>query len=496
MTTPAIELALLGGRVIDPETGVDGIRNVGITAGRIVAVTSERLRADRELDAAGLVVAPGFIDLHSHAQTLAGARLQVLDGVTTALDLESGTLPVSATYAAAEREGRPINFGYSASWALARLSVVAGVDRSGDDPRTPIEFFEEAQAEPRWNTPADADELERILAGIATGLDEGGLGVGVLLGYAPDSDPAEFARVAALAARRGVPVFTHSRTMSVLDPRSSTDGVREIIDVAATTGAHLHVCHLNSTSLRQIEAIVALVGEAQARGVRLTTETYPYGVGSTGIGASFFAPEQFARLGTPTTAITYLPTGERVADLTRLAELRAVDPGGLCTFEYFDVAQPDDLRLLLTSVTLPGGVIASDAMPLTLPAGRTVTDEWPLPTEARAHPRSAGTFARTLRWLVRDLAAFDLPEAIRRMTLGPAQILESAVPAMRRKGRVQVGADADLVVFDPEHVGDAATFEHLLPSTGMQHVLVDGRLVVTDGVLDLAANPGRAIRRT
>lgn len=489
-----MRIAIVGGRVIDPETGLDAIRTVVVEGDRIASITTDAVEADRTIDASGLVVAPGFIDLHSHAQTIAGARLQALDGVTTALELEGGALPVAETYAQAEREGRAINFGFSSSWALARLSVVAGTSWSATAGETPIEVFEEEQAHPRWNTPASASELEGILREIEAGLDEGGIGVGVLLGYAPGSHPDEFRRVAELAARRGVPVFAHSRAISMVEPGSSIEAIREIVGVAESTGAHVHVCHLNSTSLRLIDEIREEVLAARARGVRLSTETYPYGAGSTGIGASFFAPEEFHRLGAPTTAIQYLPTGEHVASLERLAELRATDPGGLCIFEYLDPARPEDLRLLLQSFTMPDGIIASDAMPLTLPAGQRVTDEWPLPAEAQAHPRSAGTFARTLRWLVRELGVFDLAEGIRRISFEPARLLEQSVPAMRGKGRLQVGADADIVVFDPETVTDTATFEVLSPSTGIQYVLVGGQFVVVDGQLDTSARPGRAVR--
>jgi dihydroorotase-like cyclic amidohydrolase len=492
--SPRCDIALLGGRVIDPESGLDAVRHVGIVDGHVAAVTPDRLDAAREIDVSGLVVAPGFIDLHSHAQSLSGARLQAMDGVTTALELEAGAIPVDAAYARAAREGRPIHFGFSAGWALARLAVMTGAEWSTDDPRTPIEFFEDEQARERWGAPSDERELAAILQRIGDGLDEGGIGVGVLLGYAPGTDRAEFQAVAALAAARGMPVFTHSRTMSMVGPGSSGEGIAEIVRVAESSGAHVHVCHLNSTSLRLIGGIGSEITAAQARGVRLSTEAYPYGAGSTGIGAAFFDPDRFARLGVPTTAVRYLPTGERIAGLDRLAELRRTDPGGLCTVDLLDLERPDDLELLLEAITMPGGAIASDAMPLVVPGGSRIGSEWPPPAGARVHPRSAGTFARTLGWLVRELGVLDLTDAIRRMSLTPAALLEQAAPAMRRKGRLQVGADADIVVFDADQVADAATFDEVRPSIGIRHVLVDGRFVIEDTRLDPTASPGRPVR--
>jgi N-acyl-D-aspartate/D-glutamate deacylase len=123
-----------------------------------------------------------------------------------------------------------------------------------------------------------------------------------------------------------------------------------------------------------------------------------------------------------------------------------------------------------------------------------VHDEWPPPAGAATHPRSAGCFARTFSWLVRDLGVFTLMDAIERVTYIPASILESAVPAMRKKGRVQVGADADLTIFDPETIADQATFEAVRPSTGFHHVLVRGVFVIRDGAVIPTSRPGRAIR--
>jgi hypothetical protein len=493
-----VDLLLIGGRVLDPESGLDAVRNVGVTDGRISYVGTDRVRAEREVDITGQVLAPGFIDLHSHAQTPLGLSLQAMDGVTTSLDLEAGTLPVGLAYERAEAEGRPINFGWSSSWALARMAVLDEVpipDENWPDPLpTSVEIFESNQTRPRWNSLATAYEVDAILDRVEQGVSEGGIGIGVLLGYSPLSGRDEYFRTARLAERLGVPAFTHSRQMSNVEPGSSLDGALEIIGAAAGTGAQMHICHVNSTSLRRIDDVSAAVQHARAAGNRVTTEGYPYARSSTGIGASFFEPSQLDRMGITTESIQYLPTGERIANVARLEELRRVDPGGLCVIDYLDADDPADLKLLLTGLTMPDSAIASDAMPLVYQGRHDLRDGWPLPEGAAAHPRSVACFARTFRWLVRELGAFSLIEAVRRCSLLPAQILEESVPAMREKGRVRIGADADLVVFDPDRVTDAATFERLAPSEGFRHVLVGGTFVVEGGELQVGVRPGRAIR--
>ena len=487
----------VGGRVIDPETGLDGIRNVGVRDGAITYIGRERPPADDVVDVTGLVVSPGFIDLHSHAQSPTGLLLQAQDGVTTSLDLEAGSLPIDLVYARAESEGRPINFGFSSSWALARMAVLDGVelpDESYADPLpSSVHIFEDNQTRPRWNSLASDYEVAAILDRVEQGVHEGGIGIGVLLGYSPESGRDEYYRTAVLAERLGVPAFTHSRQMSNVEPGSSLDGTLEIIAAAAGTGAAMHICHINSTSLQRIDDVSAAVESAQRRGNRITTEGYPYARSSTGVGAAFFEPDKLHRMGITTESIQYLPTGERIADVERLVQLRATDPGGLCIIDYLDADDPAQLAMLLRGLTLEGGAIASDAMPL-IHGAHHLHDEWPVPAGASTHPRSAGCFARTFGWLVRDLGVFSLNEAIRRVTLIPATIIEEAAPAMRKKGRVQVGADADLTIFDPDTISDLATFETVSASTGFRHVLVGGVYVVRNGAVVPESRPGRAIR--
>jgi N-acyl-D-glutamate deacylase len=485
------DLVVSNGRVIDPETGLDGIRSVGIRNGRIAAISRTPLRGRTVLDAKGLVVAPGFIDLHAHGQDLPAARMQAFDGVTTALELEQGTLPVAAASERVAREGRPINYGFSASWLFARIAEKEGMEPTGAGT-----FFQEAQRRKGWqHTLASPEESGRIIARVEQGLEEGALGIGVLAGYAPGHGRKEAFAVAELAARIGVPTFTHVRYNSVIEPQSSFEAIEEIVSLAAATGAHMHINHLNSTSTRDIARISELVRGAQGRGLRITTEAYTYGAGSTVVGAELFRGNWRERWGGATAGDIEL-AGVPFNDST-LAEAQAKTPGEWIIAHFMRPERSAaDREYLDQSVLLPGGAIASDAMPWTS-KGQTLTgDVWPLPDDAFAHPRSAGTFTRFLRDFVRERQKVSLREGLRRMTLIPAQILERSVPAMKRKGRVQLGADADLVAFDLATVSDRGTYTRPnQTAVGMRYVIVNGTPVIRDGALVRDALPGRAIRR-
>jgi N-acyl-D-aspartate/D-glutamate deacylase len=291
-----------------------------------------------------------------------------------------------------------------------------------------------------------------------------------------------------------MPTFTHARDLVEYTPDGPVDGAEEIVRVAGESGAHMHYCHVNSTTLRHADRVLALVERAQRAGARVSTEAYPYGAGMTGIGAAFLAPERLADRGLTPTAIIYAPTGEEVSSAGRLDELRATDPGGLAIIRQLDDDDPADRSVLLRYLTFPGSVIASDAMPLTWIGAAPEPAAWPLPPAAVTHPRTAGTYARSIRTLSRD-AGMPLPEILAKCSLEPALLLQDRVPAMRRKGRVSAGSDADLVVFDPEGITDQATYtDSTRPSSGIRHVLVNGTFVVRDGELDPDARPGRPIR--
>jgi N-acyl-D-aspartate/D-glutamate deacylase len=499
------DLVLRGGRVIDPESGLDTVRDVAVASGRIAAVgTGLTARGGRgDVDVAGQVVTAGFIDLHSHVSDLGGLRLQAMDGVTTALELEAGVTPVARAYRRAADEGRPINYGFAASWAMARMEAVGGLP-----PEASLGTFMARISDPAWQQPAEPTHVGALLARLAEDLADGALGIGVLLGYAPAASPAEYLSVAGLAAQAGVPTFTHARDLIEMVPATLADGAEEIVRAAAETGAHMHYCHVNSTSQRHIDRVLGLVARAQAAGSRVTTEAYPYGSGMTGIGAAFLAPERLGERGLSPSSLTYAPTGERVASASRLRELRATDPGGLVIIDLLDEHDPADRALLMRSLTFPGAVVASDAMPVTWTVPPADPQAWPLPPAAITHPRTAGTFSRALRLLTREHSRalsgegspsrggqLSLGQALAKCSLEPARLLQDRVPALRSKGRLQPGGDADIVVFDPDAVTDRASYRHSTrPSDGIRHVLVNGAFVVRNGDLVADARPGRPVR--
>jgi N-acyl-D-aspartate/D-glutamate deacylase len=454
------DLVLRGGRVMDPETGLDAVRDVGISGDRITAVSAVPLPGARVLDVRGLVVAPGFIDLHSHGQDPENDRLKVQDGVTTALELELG-VPDLRRFLDGRRGRALVHFGATASHPWARVAAFGGSAGPG-------ELVPPSGA--ATNEPATAEQRARILERLAAELEAGGLGVGMGISYTPGATRLEVIEAFRLAAERRVPVFTHVRSAGRVEPGSSIEAVSEVIGAAAVTGASLHIVHINSSGLQDAPECLRLVEGARARGLDVTTEAYPYGAGMTAINSALFDAGWQERLGIGYGDLQRVETGER---LTRES------------FERLHSSPRQELVLLFLN---PRSIV--DAV-ITHPLVAIASDG--LVHEGKGHPRGAGTYARILGRYVRDEGRLTLMDALRKMSLMPAQRLERATAAARRKGRLQVGADADVVVFDPGEVRDRASYDDpSAPSAGFRFVIVSGTLVVEDGQLVEGMAPGAA----
>ena len=454
---PALDLVLVGGRVMDPESGLDAVRNVGIAQGRIVRISAGPLAGQRSLDARGLVVAPGFIDLHQHAQDPASGRLKALDGVTTALEMEIGAPDVEA-FLRRKAGHSLIHYGTSASHAAARALAFG----------TPLEPDALVpQSGHATNDAASAEQLRAIEQRLAHELDAGALGIGMGIQYTPGATRSEVIGVFRQAAARRVPVFTHVRSFGRLEPGSSIEAVSEVIGAVAVTGASLQIVHVNSSCLRDGLECMALIAGARARGLDVTTEAYPYVAGMTAVNSALFDGTWREKLGIDYDALRLPDTGERLTR-ARFEQLHAAPtPQPVLVF----MNQDETVDALIAQ---PLVSIASDG--------------------EDGHPRNAGTFSRVLARHVRELRSITLMDALRKMSLMPAQRLETATTAARRKGRVREGADADLVVFDPQTVADHATYDKPRePSSGMRYVLVGGTVVVDHGKVVDDIYPGTAL---
>ena len=365
--------------------------------------------------------------------------------MTTAFELEVGVSDIDAWYAA--RSGKAvINYGASVGHVAVRMKVM------GD----PGVFLPSG---PAGSREATAAEVEQIKAGVRRGLERGAVGVGFGIAYTPQAARSEILDVFAEAGRAGAPAFVHMRDG---DPVAAA---QEVLALALATGTPLHIVHVQSTGGRQTANVLRLIGMPRERGFDMTTEMYPYTAGTSMIESVRYDNwEQFpdARF----QDFLWPATGER---LTRelFAKYRKIG-GPVVIF-----GNTEDVVSL--AVAHPLTMIASDGNP--------------------SHPRGSGTYARVLGRYVREQKALTLVDAIRKMTIMPARRLDKLIPAMQRKGRISVGADADITIFDPERVIDAATYEApATASIGMRHVLVGGTFVVRDARLQAGAFPGQGIR--
>jgi len=433
--------------VIDPESKLDAVRNVGIRAGRIEAISDQALNGTRVIDATGLVVAPGFIDLHEHGQNEESYALMVRDGVTSAFELEVGTGDVAKWYDE-RKQGQIVNYGVSVGHIKARMKVLndpgtallpAGVGGSGSA------------------TEAQIAEMEAILR---KGLDDGAVAVGFGSAYTPGATMAEIERMFRVAAARNASSHIHMR--------NGVAGLDSTIAAAAAAKAKLHIVHANSSGDTALAVFLEHIQAARDRGQDVTTEAYPYGAGMTEIQSALFddwktwpdAKFQIHQL---------VSTGERLNRKT------------------FEEARKKGGTVIIHSRT-EEQTHAAIASPLTMIASDGFIEN------GRGHPRTSGTYSKVLGKYVREEHALPLIDAIGKMTLMPAQRLEGRVPAMANKGRVKVGADADLTIFDPATVIDRSTYEDAtIAAAGVPFVIIGGQVIVDSGRVT-AARPGRAIR--
>lgn len=448
-TSHVFDLVIRNGRAIDPISGFDAVADLGIDGTVITSIGPPGLRGRSTLDATNLVVSPGFVDLLSYEPNLFGAWFKVADGVTTNLEMH-GVNNYAAPFFDRYEADSPIHFGGAFHQHFHRGNDL-GVAPDRELSPSQIEAFAELAAR----------ELDNGYGGIAFSPE-----------YSPASTRAEIDRIAVEASQRGHVAFFHTRSS---DPASSIAGIQEAIDLGRRTGIGIHVSHLHSTGgTRRMDEAVEVISAARAEGLDVTACVYPYDFWATTLASFRFAGDWRTRYG-----LSY-------------GDLQVAGTNRRLTAETFDRAQRDnllvaalgsipeaDLRLALEQ---PWVMIGSDAI---------------LTESLNNHPRATGTYSRLLGRYVRDTGLLDLAGALAKITSLPAQRVEGTLPAMRRKGRLQRGADADITVFDPATIRDQSTIERPdQAAIGIHHVLVEGTLVLTDGQLQGGSAPGRALRST
>jgi len=449
------DLVIANGRVMDPDSGLDAIRHVGVREGRVQALSAQPLEGTRTIDATGLVVAPGFINLHWHGTRPISNTFEAMDGVTSTFELEIGVADVDKWYA--ERAGRmPINYGVAVGHAPVRMRVM-------NDPGAFVPAGDAARV------PASDAQRAQILDGIEHGLRRGAVGVGFGLAYTPAASKREVLDAFRVAARYGAAAFVHIRGASSAGSADREEGLLEVIAHSAVSGAPVHVAHINSSAQEAVDRLMAVIADARAHGVDVSTEAYPYTAGMTRL-ESFLFDTWADKPASEYAKLQWVETGER---LTRESFHRYRKQGG------YVLIHANTEERVRKAILHPLTMIASDGFD----------------TDPPSHPRSAGTFTRTLARYVREEQALSLMDALRKMTLMPAQRLQARVPDMALRGRIAPGSHADIVVFDASTVRDTATYEQPARyAIGMRHVLVNGHSVVYDGEVVTDALPGRPVR--
>jgi dihydroorotase len=438
------------GRVIDPDTGFDRIADVGIDDGVITAISPEALLGDDVIDATGRVVAPGFIDLLSYEPDPFGIWYKLADGVTTNLAMHGVANYAEAFFRRYEGTS-PIHFGGAFHQHLMRAAELGvGVE----DELTP-------------------SQLDRLEASLRENLAAGLAGVSFSPEYSPGTSMAELERLAAVAAELGHVAFFHVRYSDPQPPGTSAEAIAEVLEVARRTGVPVHIEHLSSTGGTFVMAeTLATLEAARAEGIDVTACLYPYDYWGTFLASPRFAAGWQQRYGIGYADLQVAGTETR---LSEVAYQRAWQENKLVA--ALGSIPEEEVQLALST---PWIMVASDAI---------------LNPDLNNHPRAAGTFARTLGRYVRDLGVIDLVSALAKMTILPARRVEGMLPAMASKGRLQRGADADLVVLDPATVADRATVAAPdQASVGFDWVLVEGTVAIAHGQTQRDVRAGRALR--
>ncbi|MEE9502265.1 MAG: amidohydrolase family protein [Candidatus Aminicenantaceae bacterium] len=470
------DIVISNGKVMDPETWTEATANIGVRNGRIRAIVSpeQTLKGKKTIDAAGLVVAPGFIDMHAHEGIIdMTMQAHVLDGVTTMIGGNCGghPYPIGEYFKNLEQKDCLINYASLCGHNTLRRRV--GIkDR---------------------NAAATPEQIEAMIELVEEEMMAGALGVSYGIAYSPGSTYEEILSLARVAAKYGGMTSAHARSGEI--GQEGIESFREMIQLAKDSGIPLEFSHIGSTLAKSdnMDKFLDELAQARAEGVRISADIYSYLATGGSIGSAIADPGFFERHGHQPQDVevvgqvkidgkVFMEPGSRFKDEEQFYFVREKilsdeipEPGMIA-----HIMQPEKVKLGMRSLYVMCG---SDG---TVGLDR-VTQKY------RGHPRVAGNFARFLGYWMREESTVDLMTALYKTSTQAALFL-----GLLNKGRIAVGADADIVIFDPDTIIDKSSFgkDFMAPPEGIEYVIVNGKLTVSEGQLVPDVLAGRVVRRT
>jgi hypothetical protein len=488
------DVVILNGRVMDPETNFDAVRNVGVSNGRIETITEKSIEGSETINASGLVVAPGFIDTEQHGLGPWGVKVNLRDGVTTQMDFEAGALNIAQWYAA--REGKTqANFGTTVGQEFARMRVHDGLALEGPNISMPYFFDYRAEAAKDgvdgWSvTRSNVEQMNAVTQILDEGLREGAIGVGSTIGYAQKGIMTyEMLEAQRAAARYGRLTAVHHRFHpSAATPTEGPTGVNEALMNAVALKAPLQIHHDNDYGWWENQEKMAL---AREQGHNVWATYYPWVAGSGNYGASIVAPDTWEKaMGYKYEETIYDPQLDKFVTKEEFLQFQKNEPG-----RTLIAYSPPRKEWLPEWTKVPHFVVAGDGMPGLDAQGNRLS--WDAPyTDYAGHPRTAGTHAVTLR-IARENGV-PLMHTLSQLSYWTAKHLgDTGLVDLQERGRMQEGMVADITLFDADKVTEHADFKagsNGLASTGIPFVLVNGVIVVRDSMVLEGVYPGQQIR--
>lgn len=447
-TQVTYDIVIKGGTIYNPSTEHElKDYNIGIIGSKVKKITKETLKGNEEIDATGLVVSPGFVDLISYDPNYVGIELKVLDGVTSNLAMHGGTEDATSWYRAWGNNGVLTNFCASSFITRQRWPIIGyGVD----------------------NKITKEEDINKLVNNVRKNVEAGALGISFSLEYIPGID-MELKPLLELANEYNLPTFYHLRYS---DEERGLEGIQEVIDLGKETGAIIHVMHINSTGGTFVmDKALDMVRQAKDDGLDITSCFYPYDFWATYLGSARFRPGWQDRF-----KITYEDLQIGGTDIRISKE----------TFDKYRGQNP--------LVAAHGSMPESELIMLLKDPDTMIGSDTIIEPHFNNHPRGAGTYSRVFGKYVREEQVLSIMDAIKKVSYFPSKRMESSAPSMKYKGRIEIDSDADITIFNPDTIIDKSTVKKTnAPSIGVEYVIVNGVIVKnTEGIVK-GVKPGKPI---